>query len=328
MKKLIALLIASVMMLSLVSLVGCQSTPANLKLGLGISVSASGTDASADANGTDALTVTAAAVLVDNEGKIVKVVLDCADSSVEHTANGQAVAVESFKTKLELGDDYGMKNPTYGSAKEWYEHAEIFCNLVVGKTATEVKALVAENAKGTEEVLNAGCTIYVSDFATAIDKAITNAVESNATANDTLKLGVATSQTATDATAEENGSNKIETYLCAAAVDAEGKIVAAKSDCVEATIGFDAEGKTTFDPTVKILSKGELGDDYGMKNPTYGSAKEWYEHAAAFDAACLGKKASEVNSLMGNDGKGVADLQDAGCTIYVSGFVKAAAKIG
>lgn len=326
MKKLIALLMVSVMVLSLVSLVGCQTTPATLKLGLGVSVSASGADATADVNGADKLTVTAAAVLVDKDGKIVKAVIDCADSSVAHTADGKAVATESFKSKLELGDDYGMKAP-YGSEKEWYEHVEIFCNLIVGKTAAEVKALVAENNKGSEEVLNAGCTILVSDFAIAVEKAINNAVDTTATANDTLKLGVATSQTATDATEDTAGSNKLETYLFAAAVNADGKVVAGKSDCVEATITFALDGKTTYDATKAVKSKLELGDDYGMKSP-YGSQKEWYEHAAAFDAACAGKSATEIKALMGNDGKGTADLQSAGCTIYVSGFVKAAAKIG
>jgi hypothetical protein len=60
----------------------------------------------------------------------------------------------------------------------------------------------------------------------------------------------------------------------------------------------------------------------------YGGAKnEWYAQAAAFDAACIGKTAAEISALMGSDGKGVADLQTAGCTIYVSGFVKAASKI-
>ena len=63
MKKLIALLMVSAMVLSLVSLVGCQTTPATLKLGLGVSVSASGSDATAEENGEDKLTVTAAAVL-------------------------------------------------------------------------------------------------------------------------------------------------------------------------------------------------------------------------------------------------------------------------
>ena len=51
------------------------------------------------------------------------------------------------------------------------------------------------------------------------------------------------------------------------------------------------------------------------------------EQAAAFDAACIGKTATEIASLMGNDGKGNADVQAAGCTIYVTGFVKAATKI-
>jgi len=328
MKKLIALLMVSVMMLSLVSLVGCQNTPATLKLGLGVSISASGTDATEDKNGADKLTVTAAAVLVDKDGKIAKVVIDCADSAVAHTVDGKAVATEAFKTKLELGDDYGMKAEGYGSTKEWYEHVQIFCDLIVGKTAAEVKALVASDTKGTEEVLNAGCTIMVADFAIAVEKAIANATDSAATANDTLKLGVATSQTATDANEDKDGSNKLETYLFAAAVNADGKVVAAHSDCVEATLTFGLDGKTTYDATKKILSKIEQGDNYGMKAEGYGSTREWYEHAAAFDGACAGKTVSEIKGLMGNDGKGTADLQAAGCTIYVSGFVKAAAKIG
>ena len=67
-----------------------------------------------------------------------------------------------------------------------------------------------------------------------------------------------------------------------------------------------------------------------MTNPAYGgtATKEWFEQAAAFDASCVGKTASEISGLMGADGKGNADVQAAGCTIYVSGLVKAATKIG
>ena len=326
MKKILTVLLATLMVVSLFAFVGCgNEAEATLKLGLGVSVSGSATDA-ADTAGNDQLTVTAAAVLVDDAGKIVKAFIDCADSKVEHTADGKAVVTESFKTKYELGAGYNMV--AYGGAtKEWFEQADAFCALLVGKTAAEVKALVAEDFKGTADVQAAGCTIYVSDFAKAVEKAVANAVASNATANDTLKLGVATSQTATDATADAKGSNKIETYLFAAAVNAEGKIVAASSDCIEATFEFDATGKTSFDASAQILSKKEKGANYGMV--AYGGAtKEWFEQAAAFDAACLGKTASEVAGLMGADYKGNADVQAAGCTIYVSGFVKAASKIG
>ena len=317
MKKILTVLLATLMVVSLFAFVGCgNEAEATLKLGLGVSISGSATDA-ADTAGNDQLTVTAAAVLVDDAGKIVKAFIDCADSKVGHTADGKAVVTESFKTKYELGAGYNMV--AYGGAtKEWFEQADAFW------------ALVAEDFKGTADVQAAGCTIYVSDFAKAVEKAINNAVASNATANDTLKLGVATSQTATDATAEAKGSNKIETYLFAAAVNAEGKIVAASSDCIEATFEFDATGKTAFDASAQILSKKEKGDNYGMTNPAYGgtATKEWYEQAAAFDAACLGKTASEVAGLMSADYKGNADVQAAGCTIYVSGFVKAASKIG
>ena len=331
MKKLVSILLISAMVLTLLVFTGCQKD-APLKLGLGVSVSANATDATEDKAGQGQATTTAAAVLVDGNGKIVKAFIDCADNNVGFTADGKAVKNDSFTTKYEKGDSYGMTNPAYGgtATKEWFEQADAFCALIVGKTAAEVTALVAENAKGTDEVLNAGCTIYVSDFAKAVEKAIANATESGATKNDTLKLGVYTSQSITDATEDRAGSNKVETYLFAAAVNAEGKVTAASSDCVEVSFGFDLTGKTNFDASKGILSKKEKGDNYGMANPAYGgtATKEWYQQAAAFDAACLGKTASEITGLMGADYKGNADLQAAGCTIYVSGFVAAASKIG
>ena len=61
---------------------------------------------------------------------------------------------------------------------------------------------------------------------------------------------------------------------------------------------------------------------------TYGQAiAEWYDQAAAFDAACVGKTVTEIKALMGEDKYAVGDLK-ASCTILVDGFVKAASKIG
>jgi hypothetical protein len=339
MKKILSILICVTLLLSTVLLFGCgdkendpeeTSTPSveepALKLGLGVYTTVSATDATADKNGNGQATTTAAAVLVDKDGKIVKAFVDCADNKVAYTAEGKAVSNESFKTKYELGNDYNMK--TYGgSAKEWYEQADAFCALIVGKTATEVKALVADGNKGTQEVINAGCTIYVAEFANAIEKAINNAADSKATKNDTLKLGVSTNQSISDATEDKAGSNQVETTFFAAAVNAEGKVVAATSDCVQVKFTFDNKGASTFDATKAVSSKKELGDKYNMK--TYGgAAKEWFEQAAAFDAACIGKTVTEIKALMGADNKGVADIQSAGCTILIDGFVKAASKIG
>ena len=268
MKKIIPVLMASVMMLTLFAFTGCKKEEPTLKLGLGVCTSVSATDATADKAGQGKATITAAAVLVDDEGKVVKAFIDCADNKVTYTTEGKANANDSFKTKYELGNDYGMVKS--GSAKEWFEQADAFCALIVGKTAAEVKALVAENGKGTDAVISAGCTITISDFASAVVKAIDNATASNATKNDSLKLGVATNQTPKDATAEKAGSNQLETYFFAAAVNAEGKVVAASSDCVQVKFTFDITGKSTFDATKEVLSKKEQGDNYGMK--AYGGS--------------------------------------------------------
>ena len=324
MKKVFSLGLCLVMVAAM--LVGCGKAEAKLKFGSGVYVSApTATDATADKNGSGKLDVTVAAVTVDANGKIVACALDTASNTVEFTADGKAVAKTEFKTKYELGKDYNMV--AYGKAvKEWFEQADAFETVVVGKTLDEVKALVAEGNKGTDEVVNAGCTIMINEFVGAIEKAYKAAAESEVTAKDTLKVTAATEQTCTDATAEKDGSNKVAVYVYSAAVNAEGKVVAGNSDCVEVSFTFNAKGASTLDTTKAVASKKEQGTNYGMV--AYGNAKkEWFEQAAAFDAACVGKTGAEIAGLVAEDGKGIADLQTAGCTIYVTGFVKAASKI-
>ena len=327
MKRSFAFVLCLILAFSLV-FAGCGTAeePATLKFGMGVYTGTPATtDATADKDGSGKLDVTVAAITVDANGKIVACALDTASNTVNFTAAGKAVAAAEFKTKYEMGKDYNMV--AYGQAKaEWFEQADAFEKLVAGKTLDEVKALVAAENKGNDEVINAGCTIMIHEFVGAIEKAYNNAADSNVTADHTLKVTAATEQTCTDATADKDGSNKVATTVFAAAVDADGKVVAAASDCVELAFTFNTKGVSTLDTTKAVVSKKEAGDNYGMV--AHGNAaKEWYAQAAAFDAACIGKTASEIAGLMGADGKGVADLQAAGCTIYVSGFVKAASKI-
>lgn len=336
MKKGLVIVLALLMAVTAI-FVGCGNTTntetttsapeaSALKFGSGVYVSApTATDATEDKDGSGKIDVTVAAVTVDADGKIVACALDTASNTVNFTADGKAVAAEGFKTKYESGNDYNMV--AYGGAvKEWFEQADAFEALVAGKTLDEVKALVAEGDKGTEEVINAGCTIMIAEFVGAIEKAYNAAAESVVTADATLKVTAATEQTCTDATEDKDGSNKVSTTVFAAAVDAEGKVVAAASDCVEVSFTFTTEGVSTLDTTKEVVSKKEQGENYGMV--AYGGAeKEWFEQAAAFDAACVGKTASEIAGFVAEDGKGTEDIQAAGCTIYVTGFVKAASKI-
>ncbi len=329
MKRILTISLCVILVASMLLLGGCgakNETPDTLKFGAAVYVGTpTTTDATADKEGTGKLDVTVAAVTVDKDGKIVACALDTASNTVKFTADGKAVANNEFKTKYESGANYGMVAYA-GSAKEWFEQVDAFEALVKGKTLTEVKALVAEGNKGTEEVVNAGCTIMINEFVGAIEKAYNAAADSNVTANDVLKVTAATEQTCTDATADKDGSNKVATNVFAAAVNGEGKVVAAMSDCAELSFTFNTKGVSTLDTAKAVASKREQGDSYGMV--AYGgAAKEWYQQAAAFDAACIGKTADEISGLVGEDSKGVESLQNAGCTIDILGFVKAAVKI-
>lgn len=296
-----------------------------LKIGLGVYTTASATDAG-EANGKGTATMTVAAVLVDANGKIVQCQIDCADNKVEYSTDGKAVAVTEFKTKYEMGAGYNMV--AYGGAtKEWFEQADAFEALCVGKTAAEVLALVVNGDKGTDEVLAAGCTITINEMALAVEKAVKNAAESTATKADTLKLATFTELTSKDATEDAPGQQKLETSFVAVALDAEGKVKGADVDCVQVTFGFDTAGKSSFDASKAVLSKRELGDGYNMV--TYGGAKlEWYAQADAFEGAIVGKTVSEIKALVGADLKGNDEIIGAGCTIMINGFVYAIEKLG
>ncbi len=323
MKKLICVLLSVLMILTAITLVSCGKEE-NLKFGLGVyTTSPSSTSADGDANGQGKVTTTAAALTVDKDGKVVACDLDTSDITVAFTSEGKGVANDGFKTKAEQGKDYNMV--AYGGAtKEWYEQANAFETLIVGKTLDEIKALVAEGNKGTEEVVNAGCTIMINEFVSAIEKAFANLADSTATAAHSVKLGVSTEQSLKDAVEDVIGYNQVETTIVAAAVDADGKMTAVASNCVQVQFSFNTAGETMGN--VKT-DKREAGANYGMV--AYGgAAKEWFEQADAFNATCIGKTAGDVNALMGADNYGNEDLKAAGCTILVNGFVKAAAKLG
>ena len=325
MKRFICVLLCVLMCAATLTLVACDKKEETLKFGMGVLISASATDATADKEGQGKATINVAVITVDADGKVVACELDTADNTVKYTAEGKAVANNGFKTKYELGADYNMV--AYGgAAKEWFEQCDAFEAFVVGKTLDEIKALVAEGNKGTADVVAAGCTIMINEFVGAIEKAYANLADSNATASTALKLGLHTEQSTKDAVEEANGQNQVETTIVAAAVDADGKVVVAASDCVQVKFTFDAAGVSTYDATKAVQSKRELGANYGMV--AYGgAAKEWFEQADAFNALCVGKTAAEIVAFCAADNYGTDEVKAAGCTVLVNGFTKAADKL-
>ena len=334
MKKILSVMLAALMLLSVASFTSCGEAE-TLKFGMGISAAYGDvTSAEGESNGTGEVIATVAAVLVDANGKIVKVELDTADNTVEYTSTGAAVAGE-FATKYELGDNYNMA--AYGTdlngdgkVLEWYAQADAFETVCAGKTVEEVKALVGEDFyHGGEELAAAGCTMGVTDFIAAVEKAVANAKDSTATADDTLTVAVVTAQSTEDATADAEGSSELEINFAAAAKK-DGKVTVIATDVLAATFTFDANGAATTDTTKAFATKRELGDNYNMA--AYGTdlngdgkVLEWYAQADAFEAACAGLDANGIAALV-VEGYGVESLQSAGCTMGVSELVTVAVK--
>ena len=338
MKKFLCLVLSIIMVFSLTCLVGCSDkkddtteTADTLKFGLGINAKLENiTNADGDTVGNAKASITAAAVLLDKDGKIVKCTIDAMENNMGFTSEGKFVEAGEYRTKYEQGNDYGMV--AYAKAeKEWFEQIDALCALVEGKKFDEVKALVASDYKGTEDVINAGCTIYISDFVYAIENAVKNAADSKSTADCTIKIGIVSTQSgAKDASEEAEGVNEVDTTIVATVIDKDKKIVAVSTDALAAKVTFDTKGITATTAAL-ISTKKDLGTNYNMAaygKDLNGDGKvlEWFEQAEAFNAACIGKTKNDFASLSNDKGYGSDDLQKAGCTIHIGDMVKALSK--
>ena len=357
MKKFISIALVLVLALSVFAFAGCNKTDAGkepgsdvnteatpsetVSFGMGVVAKlANAKDADGDTNGSGEFDVTAVAVLLDADKKIVAIDLDTAQIKTAWTSEGKIVATEDFRTKYEKGTEYNMAaygtkhDGSEGTVLEWYAQADVFMEKATGKTLDEVKAFMGEDTYAIGDLATAGCTISVGDFVAALEKAVANAVASDATAADKLNLAIvsAASHSDKDAAEDAEGLAQIDSTIVAAVVNAEGKVVDAKTDAVQGKMTFDAKGVATADTTAEIKTKLELGDDYNMAkfgtkhDGSEGAVLEWYAQAAAFDAALVGKTAADFAALAGEDGYATGDLATAGCTIGVSDMIAAAVK--
>lgn len=364
MKKALSVVIALTMALSLVACGGAESSapasaPASeasseasapaedsseaaapaaeggVKTGLGIvATGAVKGEASADGNGKVESNTTTAAVLVDAEGKILDCKLDVAQTTTEYTTEGKVVAGEDFRTKMEMGAEYGMVNAS-PIKKEWDAQAQAFAEYVIGMTAEEVKAipqLGADKHNGADVAdLAASCTMDVTDFKAAIADAVESAQDLGAQAGDKLGLGVVTNMPAfsnKDASADGEGSIQHDSTIAVTTTNAEGKLTSNLFDATQTKYTVTTDGKATC-TTETVTPKHELGAEYGMVNAS-AIKKEWFEQADAFMAYVNGMSADEIDAIpqLGADKHNAADVADlaASCTMDVTDFKAALVK--
>ncbi len=336
MKKVLSIVLVVLMHISLVAFVFCDAQISDLLLGkdlkFGVSVTAAYGEiknASGEEDGSGEAVVNIAAVLVDKKGRIVKCTLDCASSKAMWTSEGEAVPVNDFKTKYELGDGYGMV-AWGGAVKEWYQQADAFAKVCEGKTVDEIKAMVVDGYKGNEEIIAAGCTIAISDFVSSVENAVLNATWCDATDEDSVEIGVQTSAS----TDNDAKTVKISSSVVCAAVNTNKEIIISSTDVAELTFAFNEIGESVTDTASPVITKRAAGFDYkmseyGIYQDMNGDDKvlEWFQQADAFDASLKGKNKEGVAALADEIGYGSDALQAAGCTIHIGDMVKAAIKV-
>ena len=293
MKKLLALIL---IVCSLFALTSCGAETYELAIGVAVTAPTG-----------DALTVTetVAALILDEDGKIVACRLDTLQAKIQPDQDG-VVSDTSYKTKGELGYDYGMKD--YAKTNEWFEQARAFEAYLVGKTLADV-----EGIDTTKTDLVAGCTIGLGEFVPAVVAAFKDAHKVSFESKDVPTLGVAVSNKTADKSADDKNKVQLVADFGAVAM-VDGKVVAATLDCADATLTYEAteEGYTCTDFAFKGTKRAQ-GYGYGMKD--YAQSGEWFEQAQAYANSAVGKTASEVASLATN---GVA-----GCTIGAGDMQKA-----
>ena len=155
-------------------------------LGLGINSANDGSACDDEENYRVKLNVEfAAAVVVD--GAVVATVNDAYQPviTVEDdelvlvtvgTFEGNAEKNGVFMTKRELLETYGMKEAAIdkngdGESYEWYVQSAIYSEHVIGKTAAELAGFFVAD----DDLLAAGCTIYIGGISTVVAEAVTNA---------------------------------------------------------------------------------------------------------------------------------------------------------
>ncbi|WP_232696401.1 hypothetical protein [Brevibacillus daliensis] len=273
------------------------------------------------------------AAAFDKDGKVIKVDIDNAQTKVEFDKNLQlATDVNGeFKTKQELGDEYGMKKAsTIG--KEWYEQANALGQWMQGKTIDEIKAMKttkrddAHQAVPDEADLTSSVTITVESYIAAVEKAYNNAIEVQTAGGEKLGVGQSISvKKSKGMEGDKTPTAQVDTTIVVGAFNKDGKVVASIIDTAQTKVDFDKEGKVTTDKNAEIKTKNELGSEYGMiKASSIG--KEWNEQAKALADWMVGKNVGEIKGMKTVDAEGhpgipaETDLTST-VTISAQGFI-------
>jgi ABC-type transporter Mla MlaB component len=331
MKKILAMVINVALVMSLFT--ACGSKSETVKTGLAVISSAdySSKDAG-DADGLAQVDSTAVAVLVDSKGVIRNCAIDVVQTKINFNNAGEITTdlASTFDSKQALGDAYDMKKAS-AIGKEWFEQANALADYVKGKTVAEVKGIALEDGYAAEEDLKSSVTMEIGSMIDAIEKAVNNAQDLGAHADDKLGLGIigGIGQFSANASADKDGVAQAESHYGVVTLDKGGKITSSIIDASQSSVTFSAEGIITSDLSgADFKTKVELGDAYDMKKAS-SIGKEWYEQAKAFSDYIKGKTVADVKGIALDDSsKPTSDDLKSSVTVSIGEFLTAIDRAG
>ncbi|MBR5317514.1 MAG: hypothetical protein IKU39_06450 [Lachnospiraceae bacterium] len=306
-----------------------ETTEGAVKTGLSVITNLSGEAASAEANGVVTTDISLVAVTVNDNGVIESCAIDAVQGKVAFDSKGQLAAeAGEISSKNELGDNYGMRGFS-GIGKEWNEQAAYIADYAEGKTVEELKTNAIDEAGMVKDAdLASGATIYMGSFIWAIEDAVNNAKHCGAQSGDQLVLtSISSSNGSAAATAEAEGSASVTSNIIAMTTNGD-VIISCIIDAVQSKAGFAADGTLVGEVAGSVLSKAQLGEDYGLKAYS-GVGKEWDEQTLAFCEYVTGKTVEEATSIALTETTAPADADlAASVSIAVGDFVNLVKKAG
>ena len=319
MKKLLVILLSAML---LTGLVACGDKTATYKVGFGTETSVSATDGQYANAGKKVFeaSVAYAGVVVDKDGKIVKLFIDEAQNQAV-LDNGVLTNPDTSKaTKKELKENYGM-GVISPIEKEWYEQIEALEAYAVGKKVSDFVGMELD-ADGfpTDEAVLATTTIELDVILKAVKKAGENLTE----VKGAVKVGLGS----TSIVNLQYGAPQVASTMAMVAVDKDGKLLYTYIDTSQNLATVDKTDPNNVTVSADTRSKKELKDEYNM-GPVSPIGKEWYEQLEALQVYSLNKTVKDFIGLaVDADGTPTGDDIKASVTVTVNDYLKAVETAG
>ena len=246
---------------------------------------------------------------------------DIVQKALLNIKNGQVFDENFLMSIATIGAFFVGEYPEGVAVMLFYQVGELFQSYAVGKSVEELKTkAIDEHGVVADADLASGATIYMGSFIWAIEAAVNNATHLGAKSGDQLVLTAISSNGSTAASADAEGNASVTSNIIAMTTK-ENVITSCIIDAVQSKASFDAKGQLIGEVGGDVLSKAQLGADYGLKAYS-GIGKEWNEQVEAFCKYVTGKTIEEIQNIALTETTAPADADlAASVSIAVGDFM-------